>query len=111
MAPASRRHRPPCVCRARTSELRARAESRERAPDRTNQRVSWFENRKRTRLAEVSRILCGAVTWVTVRSCLQPAFLLGESCGLEAISPADFLNRHREVVADRAFGDRQATGD
>src|SRR5262249_46145811 len=67
--------------------------------------------RKLARRAEVSHRTRRAVTCVTVQQWLQPAFLLGKSRGFEAISSADPLNGHREMVSHRTFGDREARGD
>ena len=37
---------------------------------------------------------------------LQPPFLLSEACGFHPVSRAQFLNRKREVLVHRPFGER-----
>src|SRR5262245_13926639 len=96
--------------------LRGQKNAAENSPEdakrpRTNQCTSWFENRKRIGRAEVSRLTHRAVTGVTVQLGLQPALLLGQACSFESISSADFLDGHREMISDGAFGDGQAGGN
>src|SRR5215831_16318017 len=45
------------------------------------------------------------------RPWLEPALLLGQSCCLDAIAHAQFLNRSREIVADRSLSEPELSGD